>query len=230
MKQKEKKRLSKTEVTIAKTIIPKNISIDVSQEIKPNENGLTKKFDIRILLQIFAILISITAIIISIYFNFRKEDNEKASISVQMGIQPTTEIDSLGRHRFYESWYIFTNNGKATTKSSNITWFLNNKYLDYSSRPFVSGTNHGVEITIIETSTPGLCEMKIKDLPPNVGFMVGVKHRIKEEYVDEVYNEWQKNMLDKNFTEHFLSNIAVSGENIELKNEGITELKNMENE
>lgn len=223
-------KTTKLKVTKTKPSIVENSDIDNTKEIKQNESFIKKGFDFKTVLQIFAILISITAILVTIYFNLRKEDNDKSTISVQMGIQPTYQIDSTGKPTYYESWYMFTNNGKATTKAININWFLNKKYLKYSSKPFVMGTNHGVEINIIETTMPGFCEIKIKDLPPNVGFMVGVRHRIKDEYIDEMYKEWGEHMFDVSFSERFLSEISVSGEKVEIKNDGATNLKNMSNE
>jgi len=211
-----------------------------SAEIKKDKSVVNKKnkivsfvstgFDIKALLQICAISVAITAIYFVIRNFNKKEESEKSKVSLQMGIQPTNQLDSTGRHYYYESWYMFINNGQSTTKTANIFWFLNNSIIDYSSKPYLIGPSHGVEINIIETTTPGFCEFNIKNLPPGVGFLIGVRHRIKKEYVDEIYKSWTTHMFDKEFTNYFLSEVSISGEKVSIKNNGAYDLQNMEKE
>ncbi|MES2373418.1 MAG: hypothetical protein V4557_12610 [Bacteroidota bacterium] len=207
----------------------KNIGVQSPANLPvKKDNFFTKGFDHKTIIALVALAVAISALLLNRSFNQRREENEKATISVQMGIKPSERTDSSGRHKYYESWYLFMNTGKATTKLANIAWLLNNKYVDYHSSPNVSGTTHGVDIETIKDTSPDFREIKIKDLPPGVGFLVTILHRVKDEYIDEMYQTWKINMWDKTFSEHFLSEITIAGEKVEIKNEGITELRNMQ--
>jgi hypothetical protein len=204
-----------------------NVSSSANLPAK-KENFFSRGFDHKTIIALIALTVTIIALLLNKSFNQRREENEKATISVQMGIKPIDRTDSSGRHKYYESWYLFLNRGKATTKLANIAWLLNNKYADYHSAPQVSGTTHGVDIETIRDTSPDFCEIKVKDLPPGVGFLITIVHRVKDEYIDEMYQTWKRNMFDKTFSERFLSEITIAGEKVEIKNEGITELRNMQ--
>ena len=187
-------------------------------------------FDIKALLQILAICIAITGICVAIWIFGRKEEGEKSEFSVQMGIQPTSDIDSNGRHFYYQSWYMFRNTGKTIIKTANISWLLNLSKVEFNDMPFLIGSNHGVEINIVRTSTPDFREINIKNCPPNVGFFIGINHRIKQEFVNDVYQVWKESMFDSKFTNIFISELAVSGEKITLKNDGFYDLEKLRRE
>lgn len=210
---------------IAETQSQKGIS-ELKQKSKVYE-FVKSSFDFKTVLQILAITISLTAIFITVFYNTKREENEKSKISLQMGIQPSNNTPSNGQHLYFDSWYLFMNTGNAIIRSANIHWFLNNKYLDYSSEPYIIGSTHGAEINIIKTSTPGFCEINFKNLPPNVGFMVGVNHKVKQSFADSIYQDWTNHMFEQKFTAYFLSQVSISGEKTSIENDGAYDLKEM---
>lgn len=216
--------------------VKKPSKLDVKEDILPakKKNGilsfLTTGFDIRAVLQIIAIVVAG----IALYFALRnfnlKEESEKSDLSLQMGIQPTNQVDSSNKHYYYESWYMIINNGRATVKSVNISWLLNTKYTEYNSIPYLIGSDHGVTIRPITTSSSDFREINIQNCPPGVGFFIGIRHRIKKQYADYIYRTWSEKMFDSDFTNMFLSVLKASGEKVTIKNNGAYDLQSLPNQ
>ena len=179
-------------------------------------------------------LIGVIIAFITLYLGINRykeqTESDKSMISLQMCIEPVPPSDSLGIWTDYKSWYMFINKGPATVKSANIYWFLNNEYIESSSKLTTIGSTHGVDVSIIESTTPGLCEIKVKDFPPDVGFMVEVYHNLKKQYINEVFQNLERGRFNKEFTRFFLSEIRVSGEKISIKNESSFDLEKMKKE
>lgn len=194
--------------------------------IKSRLFALIKVFDLKSGLQLIAILVAITFGSFMLFFNKKRIESEQSNISLQMGIQPSENNYGI-KGGYYDSWYMFINTGQATIRTANIFWFLNNQYIKYSSQPYLVGGDHGAEINILETTTPGFCELNIKDLPPGVGFTVYVRHIIKDNYRELIYQNWSKDMFSKNFTSFFLSEISTTGEKISIVNDGIYDLEKL---
>lgn len=184
-------------------------------------------FDLRIILQIFAILVTATGICIAIYYNDKRIESEKSVLSLQLTIGPVPNNTVNRDAENYKSMYVFINKGEATTKNVNIIWALNNNFIEYSGKPILVGSPGGAQITILEHTTPGLCELNVKDLPPNAGFTIVVNHKIKKTFAKEIFLSWNRNMFSKDFTQYFLWQINVNGENISIENNGAYALKDM---
>jgi hypothetical protein len=154
------------------------------------------------------------------------KEQKTANIYYSLSIHPLPmKRDPSKESNRWEVSMTVRNAGPATAQ----TLVLHLHCLDPGQFPhFEPVINSQPSVATVEVSSrrpPGYYQVVFKNLPSGDGGMLGIYFEAPATISEELMKSWENNMFSKDFARRFISSFQFTGDNIEVNNEGMLELK-----